>query len=123
MTNDSLLLGQKFKFARHLENVPGWELSVGWFTTEGLPIQGILCLAYYSGQGLYINECVPLMKLRQGLTSITLASSSLMCEEDELEYDTVAKLFCGNISDVNAMLKEGDSDIEWNYLSNCSSHK
>ncbi len=96
---------------------------MSWFTSDGLPVQGILCLAYYSGQGLYINECVPLMRLRQGLTAITLVSSAAMCEEDEQEYDAVANLFCGSIADVNVMLKEGDSDIEWNYFSTCSAHQ
>ena len=40
-------LDQIFRWKRDVEPMPGWELTQGWMSDEGMPDRGILNINYY----------------------------------------------------------------------------
>ena len=109
-------IGQKFRYARHLENSPGWELPVTWFTDEGLPKQGILATTYYSGQGLGLQDCMPVRRLRHMLMALVQMNPALIQLEGEDENgDQESEFPClyFTLEDANSSLRS--KCIQWTY--------
>ena len=126
-------IGQKFKFSRTHESILGWEMPVSWLLADGLPKAGILCLTFYSGNGLDMHGCKANVALRKSLLPLCLVSSSVAVMDADDDEDasclSAAHGYAGatqgvkSMSAVNAALTSStDLNISWVYKSNTSYH-
>jgi hypothetical protein len=52
--------------------MPGWELTQGWMTEEGLPRKGYLFVNYDSGDGKRTRGCIPDVDARKAFLSMVM---------------------------------------------------
>ena len=64
-----------------MDPMPGWELTQGWMTEEGLPARGVLQAEYYSGGGEGLRGCEAKIALRKAFLSLTMIEEQDMCDE------------------------------------------
>ena len=70
-----------FKWKRHLDPTPGFEITSPWATLEGLPKYGHLGITFYSGEGKELQGCKVHVQARRALmqVSLSLTLNSLYC--------------------------------------------
>eukprot|EP01036_Dinobryon_divergens_P030051 gene30051-39243_t len=64
---------KELMFDRGFAPNPGWDLSVVWFTEEGLPKKGVLTVDIFAGDGMNMNGGQVDRTLRSALCSLVLA--------------------------------------------------
>jgi hypothetical protein len=73
-----------FRWARSTDLIPGWALTEGWLTDEGMTTRGVLCVTYYSGEGKGKRGCRPNIGLRKSMLALVLINEDEIMEEDAL---------------------------------------
>ncbi len=61
--------------------MPGWELTQGWMTEDGLPQRGIVNIQYFSGEGKKKFGCSPNVDFRLSLLKLVLIEEKELVEE------------------------------------------
>jgi hypothetical protein len=71
-----------FRWSRTTDFIPGWALTEGWLTEEGMTTRGVLCVTYYSGEGKGKRGCRPNVGFRKSLLALVLINEDEIVEED-----------------------------------------
>ena len=106
-------IGETYSSVPDAEPMPGWELSVVWYSEKGLPTFGILTSTYFSGNGCHENGCIPDVDLRFSLLSTVLIrlDDVLADHKDVIASSRIAT----TVKDLNLMLKALGKDITWTF--------
>lgn len=74
-------LTQIFRWQRDMDPMPGWELTQPWLTDTGMPMRGLLCIDYYSGDCKNLRGCRPNVSYRKHLLHLVLIDEWELVEE------------------------------------------
>ncbi len=74
-------LTQIFRWQRDMDPMPGWELTQPWLTDSGMPMRGLLCIDYYSGECKNLRGCKPNISYRKHLLHLVLIDEWELVEE------------------------------------------
>lgn len=105
-------VGETYSSSPDLPPMPGWQLSVVWFTEEGLPKFGVLSTRYYSGEGVEGDGFAPNAALRNALLSLVLIHPNDIRSEDNESYLVVKPT--ATLTDCQSLLKKTD-EVSWTY--------
>jgi hypothetical protein len=122
----SNLVTQIFQYDRTTKPLGGWVLTVNWYTEEGLPMKGLISLAYSCGFGVRMNGCVPIKRHRQSLIGLVLHRYDFYQYDDSNPSTELTPLPIGGsytLARANEMLGQLEANIRWNYNPVCSAHE
>lgn len=94
----SMIIGfeESYTFANQTEPMPGWVLTVVWYTEKGLPKNGILQLRMFSGDGMGVLDCRANTLLRRMLLLLVLV------DHKDIDLDVKLLRFHGRkVDDIN----------------------
>jgi hypothetical protein len=74
---------QTFQWKRTMDLTPGWQVTQGWLTEKDMPIHGIVCLSYYSGDNVGNLGCVAIPLVRKALTQLVLIDENEVYDESD----------------------------------------
>lgn len=105
-------VGETYSSSPDLPPMPGWQLSVVWFTEEGLPRFGVLTTRYYSGEGVEGDGFAPNVALRQALLSLVLVHpNDIRSEFDEAHFVNKP---VATLTECHSLLRKRE-EVTWSY--------
>ena len=108
-------IGETYSSHPNNEPMPGWELSVVWFSESGLPKMGILTVTYFSGNNKNENGCRPDYNVRFSLLAAVAVRFVDVMADDVNNYGCGA-VAPATLTDLHALLKSPDGKtITWTY--------
>ena len=75
-------IGETFRWERHKDGMPGWELTTSWMAESTMPERGILHCTYYSGEGKGKKKCKVNVNYRYGLMGLFLVNEQEILDQD-----------------------------------------
>merc|ERR1711871_885097 len=75
-------IGETFRWERHKEGMPGWELTTSWMAEQTMPDRGILHCTYYSGEGKGKKKCKINTNYRYSLLGLFLVNEQEILDQD-----------------------------------------
>ena len=94
-------LTQIFRWQRDMDPMPGWELTQPWLSDSGMPMRGLLCIEYYSGDCKNLRGCRPNINYRKHLLHLVLIDEWELVEEGLREKPLKASFLSTKVLEAN----------------------
>ena len=111
-------IGETYSSVPDHPPMPGWQLSVVWFTEEGLPNFGVMTSCYFSGDGEEGLGFLPSKDIRYALLStVLIRTDDYRSVHDEIHWPVVRQT---PVSELTGLLKALPENVTWSYESPAS---
>jgi len=84
------ILSPKFRWDRSMDPHPGWTVSQGWLTDDGMAKKGVLSFTYYSGEGKGLRGCESVVAMRKALLNL------VSVDEKDIQQDSSGEVSNSN---------------------------